>query len=297
MTSFKNIFSIALITFVTSSCSVYYTTSQVDTNLKTSLNQANTSLNNLESQVNTLEGKYKDIHCDTKPAAMQQSDKMYAEIQHDLGQLSKDRSELNQEYSNFQNYTQGKDKIVSGTPEFQKLKETREHMKTKMENLQKSGENLVKKAQGFSDYISKNVVPQIQMVDVAQYKAKFDESLKGLNASQSHFESDLQRYEIQVNQYISLNSSSKAQNCSSLKSDMEKIHASIQNLNGIKANLQTTYNDFNTQTAGMKTISSCSNQWPLVAAVESSIASNQNKLNAIQAEIQSTANHIQSLVQ
>ena len=169
----QTLFTLATVIFCTTSCSVYYTTSQVNNSLKLSVNQADNSLNNLEYQMNLLQSQYNDIQCDTKPETMKQSDKMYASLQTEMAKVNSMKAELYQEYANFQKYTQGKDKIVSGTPEFGQLKSTRENIKSKMGSLQTQGEATIKRAQEFSNYVTKNVVPSIQMVDVVSYKNSF----------------------------------------------------------------------------------------------------------------------------
>lgn len=85
--------------------------------------------------MNLLQSKYNDIQCDNKPEAMKQSDKMYVELQSEMSQVNKLKSELNQEYINFQKYTQGKDKISSGTPEYAQLKVTRKNINPKWETF------------------------------------------------------------------------------------------------------------------------------------------------------------------
>jgi len=285
---------LAITCLLFSSCTVYYTTSQVDQSLKSSINQANNSLNQLENQMLNLQSQYNGIQCDTKPEAMKQSDVMYATLQSDMAKVNQLKAQLNQEYANFQKYTQGKDKIVSGTPEYTQLKETRENIKNKMGDLQAKGQSTVKQAQSFSDFVSKNVIPNIQMVDVAAYKSKFEQSIAGLSNSEQSFSQELKKYDDQMNQVVAKFQNTHANQCNALKSDFLKLNDYQKNIGIVKADLQTTLNTFQTQTRGMKTISSCSNQWPLVAAADQSIASSQTKLNAIQSDIQSTSSRIES---
>jgi hypothetical protein len=218
----QTLFTLATVIFCTTSCSVYYTTSQVNNSLKLSVNQADNSLNNLEYQMNLLQSQYNDIQCDTKPETMKQSDKMYASLQTEMAKVNSMKAELYQEYANFQKYTQGKDKIVSGTPEFGQLKSTRENIKSKMGSLQTQGEATIKRAQEFSNYVTKNVVPSIQMVDVVSYKNSFQKAIADLNKAQEQFEADLKKSEIKINEYVNVNELKKPENSKSLKSDIEK---------------------------------------------------------------------------
>ena len=287
---------LALASLSLSSCSVYYTTSQVDQSLKSSLNQANNSLNQLENQMLNLQSQYNGIQCDTKPEAMKQSDVMFATLQFEMDKVNQLKAQLNQEYANFQKYTQGKDKIVSGTPEFTQLKETRGNIKTKMGDLQAKGEATVKQAQSFSDYVSKNVIPNIRMVDVAAYKSKFEQSIAELSNSEQTFYQELKKYDDQMNQVIAKFQTTHASQCASLKSDFQALNDHQKSIVAVKVDLLSTLKKFQEQTRGMKTISSCSNQWPLVAAADQSIALSQTRLNGIQNDIQKTVCRIEATI-
>lgn len=280
-------FSIAILC----GCSVYYSTNQVDTSLKNSINQANTSLSNLELQIHNLQSQYNSIQCDIKNEPMKQADKLYSELQSNLSQINTERNELNKEYSNFQDYTKGKDKIVSGTPEFEKLKVTRESIKTKMSALQSKGESTVQKAQSFSDFVSKSVIPTMQLCDVVSFKGKIDKAVTDLNLAQYNFEQELQKNEQLINQYVAKND----RNRTTLQSDLEKLHGYLTEINTVKTNMESISNDFNSNTLGQKTISSCSKNWYIVEKTEKSIAENQQKMNAISSSINAVASDIEHL--
>lgn len=290
----NTLFGLSLVVISFSSCSVYYTTSQVDQSLKSSINQANNGLNQLENQVLNLESKYNEIHCDTKPQSVKESDKLLADLRAEMSQINSLKATLNQEYVSFQDYTKGKDRIVSGTPEYEKMKVTRDNIKLNMESLQSKGQAAVKKAQTLSDYVSKNVVPSIQMVDVASYKSKFEQSISDLSNSEQTFYQELKKYDGQMNQVIGKFQTTHASQCASLKSDFQLLNDHQKSIGEVKVDLLSTLKTFQEQTRGMKTISSCSNQWPLVAAADQSIAASQTRLNAIQSEIQSISGRIQS---
>lgn len=293
----KNInlfWGLSLVVLSVTSCSVYYTTSQVDQSLKSSINQANNGLNQLENQVLNLESKYNEIHCDTKPESLKESDKLMSDLRSEMSQINALKATLNQEYVSFQDYTRGKDRIVSGTPEFEKMKVTRNNIKSNMETLQSKGQAAVKKAQTLSDYVSKNVVPNIQMVDVASYKSKFEQSLSELSNSEQTFYQELKKYDGEFNLIVAKFQSTHPNQCASLKSDLQKLNDQQKNIEGVKMDLSATLKTFQDQTRGMKTISSCSNQWPLVATADQSIAASQTKLNVIQNEIRNISGRIQS---
>lgn len=292
----QTLVTLATIAICTTSCSVYYTTSQVDNSLKSSINSANNGLNNLEYQMNLLQSKYNDLHCDNKSESMKSSDVMYAELTKEMSEINKLKSELNQEYTNFQQYTQGKDRITSGTPEYQKLKVTRENMKNKINLLQSKGESTVKNAESFSKFVSEKVTPTIQLVNVSDYRKQLNLAVNECQNSQKRFESELQQFETSANQYISQYQTTKAENCTTINSLIQNLHGETNNIQTVKNNLSAIEKEFNTKTMGLTTISSCNNNWTYIQSTEKQINENSKKLQEINNNIQLIGNKISALV-
>ena len=282
--------------FLLSSCKVYYSTSQVDSSFKSAVNSANNSLNGLTSDLNALEAKCHEIQCDTKPVALMKADTLFAEVKKDMDSINKVREALNAEYANFQAYTQGKSKIVSGTIEFKKMHHTKKAIKSKMADLKRRGNALVKKSNAFSKFYTKNVISQFRVANIAQNKAEFENSLSTLEASQKNFENQLRENEVKINEYVVQNSAKKPKDCSELKTALDNIHRSLKMLNEVKLNLQNAYQEFSTKTIGIVTLNNCSNNWSIVATAESIVQDNQNKLNTIQTNIQSSVVKIELLL-
>lgn len=280
-----------------SSCSVYYTTSQVDNSLKSSINQANSSIGNLEYQLTMLESKYNEVHCDNKPESVLKADQMFLEVKSDMAQVNKQKSELNQEYVDFQNYTKGKDKIVSGTPEYEKLKSTRSNMKSKMEDLQGKCNQVVQKSQNVSNYITKNVVPTIQIVNVADYQSMFDKAIGGLNKEYIKLTDNFNSFQSDAQKYISANKNKDATKIAKIESELNLVNKEMSLVNEVKNEFTVAYNNFTKSTLGKKTINSCSKEWTIVENAQTSIQASENKLALHIRNIEQSAKVIQSLIQ
>ena len=279
-----------------SSCSVYYTTSQVDNSLKSSINQTMSSIGNLEFQINQLESKYNEIYCDNKPDPVKHADQLFLEVKSDMKQVDKQVADLKQEYVNFQTYTQGKDKIVSGTPEFDKLKTTRSNMKSKMEDLQGKCNQVVSKCQNTSNYITQSVVPSIQMVNVADYQRKFEKSIGELNTEYAQLSNKIQVFNSDAQKYIESIKSKDAAKVANVASQLSVLNQTMSLMNGVKNEFTTTFNNFKQSTLGKKTINSCSKEWTIVVETEKSITTGQNNLNQHAKTIEQTASQIQALI-
>lgn len=278
-----------------SSCSVYYTTSQVDNSLKTSINQANSSIGNLEYQVSLMESKYNEIHCDQKPESVKKADQLFQEVKADMSQVNKQKAELNQEYTNFQNYTQGKDKIVSGTPEFTQLKTTRNNMKLQMENLQNKCNQVVAKSQNVANHITQNVVPSIQQIQVETYNKSFEASIKDMESGIANFKSTLSNNKKEIKGIIQAKEIN-IDNNNQIQKNLVAIDENLNKVEQLKTNLQATYNTFKSATAGKKTINSCSKEWTVVTETEKKINGYKVELDGLVNSIQSNVSQIQGIL-
>ncbi len=292
----KYLFTACIILIGMSGCTVYYTTSQVDNSLKNSINQALNNIAGLENQIANFQSRYKEIQCDQKTPEMQNADKIFEEVNADISKINTQKLELNEEYSNFQNYTMGKDKIVSGTTEFEKLKSTRNNIKSKMESLQSNCNQLVAKTTSANEYISKNVVPKIQMVNVNDYKLKFEKSIIDLNQKMDVFHQQLTEFQLSTQKFLIENPNKSTEISKTIEAEINQLNALSMQLDKTRDDLQLAYNAFVSKTQGKNMIASCSKEWQMMQDTEMSLSKCQEDLNTISSNVQTSANKIQNAV-
>jgi predicted nucleic acid-binding Zn-ribbon protein len=204
---------------------------------------------------------------------------------------------VNQLYSQFKDYTKGKDKIQSGTPEWEKVKDAKDALKSTLENIQNDGNAVVENATAFNAFVTKTIVPTIQLCDVAQYTTQFEKAISDLTANQKDVGNQLTQYQKQVSELISKYSTSKPALCKELTADLQKINTDVTQISRIKMNLQMAVSAFKTSTKGKTKIYSCSSDWKVVTDTETAVKTQQKEANALQQSIQTTATHLQSIVQ
>lgn len=296
--NFKStLISSSLIALSLTSCSVYYTTSEVDSSLKTTVDQVNATIQKLNGQVSAMEKEYHEIRCDQKLPAFVQADQMLSGIDAEMKIISDRKAVVNQIYSQFKDYTKGKDRIQSGTPEWEKVKEAKANLKSTLDNIQTEGNTVVENATAFNAFVTKSIVPTIQLCDVAQYTAQFEKAISDLTVNQKEVGNQLTQYQKQVAELIAKYSASKPALCKELTTDLQKINTDVTQISRIKMNLQLAVNAFKTGTQGKTKIYSCSNDWKVVTDAETAVSNQQKEANALQQSIQTTATHLQSVVQ
>lgn len=282
--------------FSLSSCSVYYTTSEVNSSLKSTVDQVIGTVTELDIKILNAELEYNSIDCDQKSKHMIQADEMMGNIDSQRTKLDDKSKQVVDIYYEFAQYTNGKEKIQSGTPEWDKLKQTKERMKSLLDEIQNEGNSIVEKANELNGFITKNIVPTIQLCDVAQYTAQFEKAISDLTANQKQVADQLSQYQKKVAELISKHSATKPALCKELSADLQKINTDVTQISRIKMNLQMTVNGFKANTQGMTKIYSCSSNWKVVSEAEAAVNAQQKEANALQQSIQTTTTHLQSLV-
>lgn len=296
--NFKStLISSSLIALSLTSCSVYYTTSEVDSSLQSTVLQVNIATKKLDEQVSTMVNEYHEIHCDQKSPEFIQANQMLSAIVTEIKAIDEKRKSVNEIYNEFTEYTKGKDKIQSGTPEWEKVKDAKDALKSTLENIQNDGNAVVENATAFNAFVTKSIVPTIQLCDVAQYTAQFEKAISDLTANQKEVGNQLTQYQKQVAELISKYSTTKPALCKELSNDLQKINTDVTQISRIKMNLQMTVSAFKTGTQGKTKIYSCSNDWKVVTDAETAVKGQQKEANALQQSIQTTATHLQSVVQ
>jgi hypothetical protein len=278
------------------SCSVYYTTSEVDSSLKSTVDQVNSTIQKLDGQVATMEKEFQEIQCDQKSPDFVRAYEMLTSIDAEMKAIGEKRMFVNQIYVQFKDYTKGKDKIQSGTPEWEKVKDAKDALKSTLENIQNDGNAVVENATAFNAFVTKSIVPTIQLCDVAQYTAQFEKAISDLTVNQKEVGNQLTQYQKQVAELIAKYSTTKAALCKELSADLQKINTDVTQISRIKMNLQMAVNSFKTNTQGKTKIYSCSTDWKIVSDAETAVNTQQKEANALQQSIQTTAAHLQTLV-
>lgn len=296
--NFKStLLSSSIIALSLSSCSVYYTTSEVNSSLKTTVDQVIGTVTELDIKILNAELEYQRISCDQKSNAMNQADQMMSTIDSQRNKLDDKSKQVAEIYYEFAQYTKGKEKIQSGTPEWDKMKKTKESMKSLLDEIQTEGNSIVEKTNELNVFITKNIVPTIQLCDVAQYTAQFEKAISDLTSNQKEVGNQLTQYQKQVAELIAKYSTTKPALCKELSNDLQKINTDVTQISRIKMNLQMAVSAFKTGTQGKTKIYSCSNDWKVVTDAETAVKAQQKEANALQQSIQTTATHLQSVVQ
>ena len=275
---------------------MYYTTSDVDSNLKSTVEQVNTTLSNLQAQVSELEKQYREIPCEQKSEVFLKADGMMHELDAEMRSLEQLKQTVNNDYKSFAQYTQGKSRIESGTEEWKKLKSTKTGMKTNLEAIQNQGNTVVDEAKKFNTYVNTNVVPSVQVCEVKSYTSQFEKAVNDLGTNLRNAQNDLKKYDSQITVITEQFGSTSAATCSQLTALAKQIRIHIDAMEPIHQHTQSILTDFKTKTKGLQRIYSCNPNWRLVAETESAISKQEQEFNVHRQSITTATASIQQLV-
>ena len=289
--------TVGALAFSLTGCSVYYTTSEVDSSLKSTVDQVNSTIQKLDGQVATMEKEFLEIQCDQKSPDFVKAFEMLSGIDAEMKEIAQQRVAVNSIYVQFKDYTKGKDKIQSGTPEWEKVKDAKTALKSTLENIQNDGNAVVENATAFNAFVTKSIVPTIQLCDVGQYTTQFEKAISDFTVNQKQVGDQLIQYQKQVADLISTYSKTKPELCKELIADLQQINTDVTQISRIKINLQMAVTAFKTGTQGKTKIYSCNKDWKVVTDAETAVKTQQKEANALQQSIQTTATHLQGIAQ
>ena len=296
LTQFKIIILLLIITITHSSCKVYYDVNTLNSKLKSSVENENQNCTSVTNKISAMQTDYLKLNCKSVEKPFQIAKQLLYETDVLVKVMSKYQMNINNEYENFKEYTNGKTKIESGTQEWKKFKFTKKAIKSNIKMLQSKGNDAVKKAKAFNKYANEDILKNIQYCDVPSFNSKFDEMLLNLDKSHKTFVEQLTEYESKMEDMTNKFNQVFPDQCKLLNEDFQKIKSGKERFEYIKSDVQLCVNKFKISSAGKQIIYSCASDWEMVNKAEKDITAKQADLNNLQQNIQSLINHMQTVI-
>ena len=279
-----------------SACVVQYNVTDTATKLKSSVESVNANCSSIYTQIETMQKEYLSLKCITDTEPFQTAQQLLMDINTSLTEVEKLKTSINNEYSNFTDFTKGKNTIASNTPEWKKLKQTKKNMKSNLKSLQETGEETIKKATKFNEYASVNIVPIVNFCDVPLYLVRYKQTIEDFNTVRKNAALDFIKYKTQVTEASNQYRNSQPNKIQILTDNVQLMQSELARLDIIESAIQNAINQFKKETKGKQKIYSCSSDWESVIRVESAMASQQKELSNLQNKIQTIALEIQNTV-
>jgi DNA repair exonuclease SbcCD ATPase subunit len=278
------------------SCTVYYTTSDIDNSLKTSVTKVNGNIESVLNQLTTLQGAFATIPCNHENEPFLTAHRLSSEVAQGQTELTTLQKSVNEAYQGFKGYTKGKEKISSGSIEWKQLKSTRKLVKKTFKTLQKKGDATIKKAYEFNAYINEYIVPKVQVCEVVSYVSQIQSQLPDPTKLTTEMNTQLQQYSQKIPDIETRWGSSHPGEISALKAELAKLkNVTGQPSQAIKT-AQVSIDAFKAATQQIPKLYSCSPNWTLVSDLDQAMRKLQLDLTTIQSEVQQSVARMQSII-
>jgi hypothetical protein len=278
------------------SCSVYYTTQEVDKNLKSTVNMAAATITHLQSQLVTMKSQYTEIPCDQKTPQLAKADQMLEQLDGQVNKIVQMQDTMKQVYQAFVRDNKGKEKIQSGTAEWTKLKHTKKTMKAGLKDLEEQGEYAVQLATTFHQYVIHSVVPTLSVCDVDARTAQFSTALANLSKDQADAQKQLKNYEAQIALVAQQFGTAHPQKCEQLYLHLDTIASHVAQITRVTQDVQKGIDTFKRQTKGIKKLYSCQSQWGYVEELQKAVVKQQKEISDIEKNIQKQHSVMQEIL-
>jgi len=285
-----------ILAFLFNCCSIYYTTSEIDSQLKSSVESLNSNYRSITSEFNKMKTEYLKLGCISEKDPFLTADQLISKMETDIRIIDKIKGEVDKEYGNFISYTKGKTKISSGTVEWKKLKTTKKIFKTDLKELQRHGDALSKKGIEFNSFAAEKLMPVVKYYVVADYVNKCNQGVEQIENNKLALENSIKENEKKAKSILSRYAKSHPYQVEVIKIEFEKIRKELISIDQIRTELAQITLSFEKKTRGKNKIYNCSQDWSLVEQVESDISRVQNNLKQVEARIRSGINSIQLIV-
>ncbi len=285
-----------VVVFLFNSCTLYYTTADIDRSLKSSLNEVNSNCNTITKDFNTIRSEYMELNCQNDKDPFLTAEQLFSNFQTDLDGLMVLKNDLNQEYTEFLGYTKGMEKVSTGSEEWQKLKLTKKKFKDGLKEIQSRGNGLTNKGNEFNTFAAEKLMPAVSYCVVSDYVNKCRKGIEQIENSKMELAGSINDNAKKGKPLMSKYSKTHPDQIEEIKNEFIKIRKALDAIDQIRIDLTEITQTFEEKTKGKIKIYSCSPDWALVEQIESDISLMQKNLMEVDGRVRSGINSIQLVV-
>ena len=286
--------SILFTAFVCSSCSVYYNTSEINSNLTQFVSQVQKNYSSTKTGLEKIEQNYSQLNASDKEEPFLSASKKLQLLDKQLANISQLRNKITIEYSNFKSCSKGMSKISSKDKEWDLLKETKEKMKTFSDQVQIKSNEFVVMAKDFEQYINTNILPIIKVYKIDEYKNQFSLFAKNMATLETENLKALLKYKTILEQLEKQYSNTHTEQLKELKTMLVLVASKTKLIKDKEQKLSSAIKEFNSLTNSIDQLYSSDPLFSRVKTVQEEIDSHVKAIQNIQNEIKSLYSKFQT---
>jgi hypothetical protein len=278
------------------SCTFYYTTAEIDQNIKTTVQSAESATSKSTEQINNAFKTYNEIPCEknTNPYVIAESIK--ADVTSKMESINHHASSMRALYSDFKSYTAGKDKITSKSQEWEKVKITKEALELETKALEKEFKELSDASNTFTSHVQNEIINKTELCIVANVMTEMDASISNLRKSATTYRSSAQEYDKEIQNLIAKFSGKFPKEIEILNSSIVEVRALSNEINLIIASVDKSAYKFKTACKGIDKIYSCDPKWTTINQLKQETTEASKRLSDIEKKTNQIIENNQALV-
>jgi hypothetical protein len=249
----------------------------------------------VQQKIGVANKDYNSMNCNVITPYVEKAKGYLSNLDKSMQELNRIKTNVNNEYLKFSQYSKGKTQIKSNSEEWKQFKETKKIMKQSVKDFDKKGKEIIGIASDFSSFISKEF-NSIKYVDVIELNKKFQIMIEELNIQEKELYVNLNNQETQVQDIISKKANSQAEKCKYLSDDLTKVSSEKKKVTEIKNEINQNVLLFKKSTKGITIISSCSTEWEIVRDIEVKMNNLTGGLQNVIQSLQAIHNHMQEVI-
>ena len=278
------------------SCTFYYTTAEIDQNIKTTVQSAESATTKSTEQINSAFKTYNEIPCEknTNPYVIAESIK--ADVTSKMESINHHASSMRALYSDFKSYTAGKDKITSKSQEWEKVKITKEALELETKALEKEFKELSDASNTFTSHVQNEIINKTELCIVANVMTEMDASISNLRKSATTYRSSAQEYDKEIQNLSAKFSGKFPKEIEKLNASITEVRALSNEINLIIASVDKSAYKFKTACKGIDKIYSCDPKWTTINQLKQETSEASKRLSDIEKKTNQIIENNQALV-
>jgi hypothetical protein len=290
----KNIVYI-LSVFLLYSCSVYYTTSELDNNLKTYINGINKNQKITENAFHKSENEFNKLKYTGNKEPFSLAIVKLKSLQKSSDLILNIKLSANNEYKQFQKYSKGKNKILSGSDEWKRLKNTKKGLKQSNKDLKKELKNFNTLANEYLEIMNEQIAPIVKIYNIRDFQENHQQIIIKINKFKKELSDAILKYE---SIYLKINkkyNNTHSEECKQLEQHLSSSKKKMNEIPEIESNIKSLFIKFNNKTKGIKQVYSTYDSWNGIEKIDSDIKIKLNEITSIKNEISKHFNSFQTI--
>lgn len=278
------------------SCTFYYTTAEIDQNIKTTVQSAESATNKSTEQINNAFKTYNEIPCEKNTNTYVIAESIKADVNSKMASVNQHVSAMRALYNDFESYTTGKDKITSKSQEWEKVKITKEALEIETKALEKEFKELSVASNTFTTHVQNEIINKIELCVVANIMTELDAGISNLRTSAATFRSSAQAYDKEIQNLSAKFSGKFPKEIEKLNASITEVRALSNEINLIIASVDKSAYKFKTACKGIDKIYSCDPKWTTINQLKQETSEASKRLNDIEKKTNQIIENNQALV-